>query len=263
MQPLTGYEFPEGQRISQAELSYLLGTKVEWQEGKRLICSFGVNIPQSLAQSVEVRVFGQRFGDTPDLRRDVWSLFEDKSFSVVCLNPEMDEQGRQCYRAVGAVRIVCGSEISDFKSLAFMTQPEHWGRQSLEALQNRLEGLPMSQVWDIATLAMSPGQNRWSVMAMIYAVNTMMREAGVRFLLGICAQEVYNDMNTMGMGFISLGHSKDYYGVVSQPFVMDITRIPETMSQKYYGILFERDRLDDFDFLIKADRQSSLPIEVL
>src|SRR5690606_16654302 len=144
---------------------------------------------------------------------------EDRSFSILLYVTESDiDTGGKFYRARGVFRIISGVGPSDFKSIVHMTRPSHWGAESLGKLVNQMDGAPWTKVWDIATMAVHPtvrAVGPKAILGMLHSLYLLSINRGVDFLVGVLADNAYNELDRVGLGLIALGDSKEYFGVSS------------------------------------------------
>lgn len=202
-----------------------------------------------IAQWLEANLFSQEFGDRPEVRQNVWSGYEERSFSIVAF--ERSDDGGWVPR--GTMRIVHGQKCDDFKSVVNMK--EFWGTEPL-VLLNEGHQIEWTRTWDIATLAVDRSNLHanpagWrTVLAIIHALHRLMKQKDIEWLLGILAKRAYDELDRMGLGLISLGSVMSYHNVLSQPFLLVSQRLPVTMAAcpGYSRMVFDGQKLDSFDF---------------
>lgn len=155
-------------------------------EGRRDDPPFGLYVltsPQpgaDLARSVEAQVFLEFFGNTPDLLDAEYGPYEAASLFLCVL----DHRRRV---PAGVIRIVTDSPAG-FKSLGDIERA--WGADAEDVARRSGFSFPPHEVWDIATLAVSPDYRGESTsglvsLALYQAVGTLAANHGIRSLVTI------------------------------------------------------------------------------
>lgn len=211
---------------------------------------------QQLAQAIEAKVFRRSSGDRAKELMEAWYLYEAGNFAIVLL-ANADESSGQPARVVGTIRVGCGVLPRDLRTVVHLTEPEPWGFKSVQTLQENMNGYSWSQVWDISTLVVDPqlkqsASGRKAVLALFHALFQLMEAQNTKMLVGIVAERVYRELDTLGIGLVPLGDLAKYYASMARPFAVHVGRLPQTLGRKdrYRRMLLEGVGLDDFDIQV-------------
>lgn len=201
---------------------------------------------QVLAEAVEAASF-MVLGDSPESREKAWEEFHytEQSFTILALSyeplPHLLEMGEPAisgWYPIGALRVLPASHSMSLNDLE-----RYWETAPKNALAPY--NVEWTSMWDIATLAVDPrtrGKHSWFLIegGLRHCLHHLVFKNHIRWLVGILTSEKFFKLNRTGLGLQPLAPAQEYLGVVSQPFLMEVDKLSESMTNsKYADILMK------------------------
>lgn len=205
-----------------------------------------------IARAVEIDILGGEYGFSVREWAGHCALYEQRSKFILGVARQSEPV------AIAVMRFVGDNVLNRLPSYHDMLDEDYgWEEEAVAKVEKKTRGM----IFDIASMGVAAhikntrlGQH--VILSMLYSLYKLARQRDAKWLLGIFDDHHMRSFSGIGLNIERVGMSKEYWGSLCTPFILNLDEFPTTMRAKNHDLAellvngqnARRRLADDFDF---------------